>query len=81
MNDFYSQFAIYVHDLHDYKLWNTARWQGPAFDKVSDLRVTHLWPSCETIQHRAQGSFNSFIFKYAQLNDNDNYNDEISIAK
>ena len=30
---FYSQMAVFVHDLHDYKLWNTARWQEPALDK------------------------------------------------
>ena len=26
------QFAMLVYDVLDYKLWNTARWQEPAFD-------------------------------------------------
>ena len=39
----YSQFALFAYDRHVCKLWNTARWQEPAFDKASDLRVIHLW--------------------------------------
>ena len=35
-------------DFHDYKIWNTARWQEPTFNKVSDF----IWSSCETLQHR-----------------------------
>ena len=63
---FYSQCALFVYDLHIYKLWNTARWQEPAFDKTSDLGVIHLWSSCETLQHRAQGNINSLMVKYVQ---------------
>ena len=37
---FYSRCALFEYDLHVYKLWNTARWQEPAFDKASDLRST-----------------------------------------
>ena len=64
---FSSQFALLVYDLHVYKLWNTARWQEPAFNKASDLRVIHLWSSCETLQHRSQGNINSLMAKYVQV--------------
>ena len=29
---------MFVYDRHDRKLWNTARWQEPAFDKASAVR-------------------------------------------
>ena len=64
---FYSRCALFVYDLHVYKLWNTARWQEPAFDTASDLRVILLWSSCETPQHRAQGNINSLMVKYVQV--------------
>ena len=57
---------MFVYDLHDYKLWNTDRFQEPAFDKASDLRVIHIWSSCEML-HRSQGSINSFKVKYVQV--------------
>ena len=49
MNDWNLLFsvAMFVYDLHDYKLWNTARWQEPAFDIASDLRIIQLGSSCE----------------------------------
>ena len=34
---------MFIYDSHDAKLLNTARWQEPAFDKASDLKVIHLW--------------------------------------
>ena len=36
---FYSQFVMFVYDLHDHKLCNTARLQEPAFHKASDLTM------------------------------------------
>ena len=44
-------------------LWNTAKWQNPAFDKASYLRVIHIWSSCETLGHRAKGKINSLIYR------------------
>ena len=55
--------AMFVYDLHDYKLWNTARWQEPAFDIASDLRIIHLGSSCEMLQHPAQRNINSLMVK------------------
>ena len=66
-NIFYSLFALFAYDLHVCKLWNTARWQEPAFDKASDLRVIHLWSRYETLQNRALGNVNSLMVKYAQV--------------
>ena len=40
---FYPQFSMFVYDLHDCKLWNTAWWQEPAFHKASDLRMIHTF--------------------------------------
>ena len=57
----YYQFAMFVYDLYDYKLGNTAKWQAPAFDEASDLRVTNLWSLCEMLQHRTQGNINSLM--------------------
>ena len=42
----YLYFAMFVYDRHDHKLWNTARWQEPAFHKASDLTMIYLWSSC-----------------------------------
>ena len=64
---FYSQFALFTYDLHVCKLLNTARWQEPAFDKSSDLRVIYLWLWYETFQNRAQGNINSLMDKYVQV--------------
>ena len=33
----YPQCAVFVYDLPDYKLWDTAKWQKNALDKASDL--------------------------------------------
>ena len=48
---------------HDYKLWNTAKWQKPAFDKASVLRVIHIWSSCEMLHDWAQGKNNSQMYR------------------
>ena len=37
-----SQFATFIYHIHDGKLWNITRWQEPAIDKASDLRVIHF---------------------------------------
>ena len=60
----YPKVAMFVYDLHDHKLWNTARWHEPSFDKDSDHRVIHLWSSLETLQHWAQRNINSMMAKY-----------------
>ena len=60
-------FALFAYDLHVCKLWNTARWQEPAFDKASDLRVINLWSWYETLQNQAQGNINSLMVKYVQV--------------
>ena len=64
---FYSQFAQFAYDLHVCKLWNTVRWQEPAFDKASDIRVVHLSLWYETLQNRAQWNINSLVVKYVQI--------------
>ena len=58
---------MFVYDLYDYKLGNTAKWQAPAFDEASDLRVTNLWSSCEILQHRTQGNINSLVVTDVQI--------------
>ena len=60
-------FALFAYDLHVCKLWNTAIWQEPAFDKASDLRVINLWSWYETLQNQAQGNINSLMVKYVQV--------------
>ena len=50
--------------------WNIAGWQKPTFEKVSNLRVIHVWPSCETLQHRAQGNINLLMGKYVRASNN-----------
>ena len=46
-NIFYSQFALFAYDPHVGKLWNTARWQEPAFEKSfrsqSDQSLIVVW--------------------------------------
>ena len=37
-NIFYSQFALFAHDLHVGKLWNKGSIQEPSFDKASGLK-------------------------------------------
>ena len=64
---FYAKFSLFACDLYICKFWNTARWQEPAFDKASGLRVIHLWLWYETLQNRAQGNINSFMVKYVQV--------------
>ena len=66
-NIFYSHFALFAYNLYVCKLWNTARWHEPAFDKASDLRVIHLWLWYGTLQNRAQGNVNSLMVKYVQV--------------
>ena len=66
-NSFYSEFALFAYDPNVCKLWNTARWQEPAFDKASDVGVIHLWLWYETLQNRAQGNINSLRVKYVQV--------------
>ena len=64
INIFYSQFTVFIYDLHEYKLWNTDRSQEPVFDKASNFRVIHVWSSYKTLQHRAHGNVNSFMVKH-----------------
>ena len=66
-NIFYSHFVLFAYDVHVCKLWNTARWQEPAFDKASELRVIHFWLWYETLQNLAQGNINSLMVKYVQV--------------
>ena len=58
---------MFVNGLHDYKLWNTVRWQEPALDKASELEAIHVWSSCKTLQYRTQGNINSLMVKYVQV--------------
>ena len=62
---YYSQLTMFVYDLHDYKLW--ARWQEPALDKASDLRVIHISSSCETLQHHPQWNISLLMVRYIQV--------------
>ena len=65
---FYSaQFAMFVYDLHDHKLLNTARCQEPAFHKASDLTMTTFDRRVETLQHCTQWNINSLMVKYVQI--------------
>ena len=70
MNKYNLPFSVCIASIwrHYYKQWNTARLQEqPAFDKASDLTVTYLWSSCETLQHWAQGNNKSLMVKYVQV--------------
>ena len=66
---FYSQFAMFVYDHDDHKLWNTARWQEPAFHKHFKLQISQ-WSTfdhrVEMLQHWAQWNINSLMVKYVQ---------------
>ena len=64
---FYSQFVMFVYDIHDHKLWNTARCQEPAFHKASDLTMIHFDRRVETLQHWAHWNINSLMVKYVQI--------------
>ena len=60
-----------VHCLYMISMFTNCKMQldgpEPAFDKASDLRVIHLWSSCETFQHRAHGNINSLMVKYIEV--------------
>ena len=52
---FYSQFAMFVYDFHDYDLWNTAGWEEPALDNFSYPLLIVVWNALAPSKYQLVG--------------------------